>query len=68
MPVLLQALDGHLRVGAGGRTTDLVPGAVIHLDTRLPHTVEALAPSRLVLTMLDSRARPVHDGVGIGTA
>jgi quercetin dioxygenase-like cupin family protein len=66
MPVLLQALDGHFRIGAGGRTVDLRPGGVVHLDTRLPHTVEAVEPSRLVLTMLDLRARPVHDAVGIG--
>ncbi|HEY0189278.1 MAG TPA: cupin domain-containing protein [Cellulomonas sp.] len=66
MPVLLQVLDGHLRVGAAGRTTDLVPSGVLHLGTRVPHTVEAVEPSRLVLTMLDVRAAPVHDGTGIG--
>ncbi|MGN8244139.1 cupin domain-containing protein [Cellulomonas soli] len=64
MPVLLQTLDGHLRIGAAGRVVDLVPGGVVHLDTRVPHTVEALEPSRLLLTMIDSRARPVGDGTG----
>ncbi|WP_448060601.1 cupin domain-containing protein [Cellulomonas hominis] len=67
MPVLLQTLDGHLRIGAEGRTLDLVPGGIIHLDARLPHTVEALEPSRLMLTMLDARARPVNDSVCIGS-
>jgi quercetin dioxygenase-like cupin family protein len=54
MPVLLQVLDGRLRVSAAGRSVELAPGGVIHLPTRLPHVVLALQPSRLLLTMLDS--------------
>jgi quercetin dioxygenase-like cupin family protein len=57
MPVLLQVLDGRLTVSAGGRSVELVPGGVIHLPSRLPHTVLAGEPSRLLLTMLDPRAR-----------
>lgn len=56
MPVLLQVLDGHLRITADDRTIDLRPGGLVHLATRLPHTVEAVEPSRLLLTMLDARA------------
>lgn len=55
MPVLLQTIKGHLRITADGRTVDLVPGAVIHFGTRLPHEVEAVEPSILQLTMLDAR-------------
>lgn len=55
MPVLLQTLDGHLRVTADGRTVDLRPGDLVHLTTRLPHSVEAVEPSRLLLTMIDAR-------------
>ena len=55
VPVLLQALDGHLQVTAAGRTVDLKPGGVIHLGTRCPHAVLAVQPSRLLLTMLDPR-------------
>lgn len=65
MPVLLQVLDGRLRVSGGDRTVELVPGGLVHLDTRLPHSVVAEEPSRMVLTMLDRRARPVADPVGI---
>lgn len=65
MPVLLTVLDGHLRVTGDGTAVDLTPGGVIHLDTRVPHTVLAVEPSRLVLTMLDNRARPLHDATGI---
>jgi quercetin dioxygenase-like cupin family protein len=56
MPVLLQVLDGRLTVTAAGRSVQLAPGGVIHLPARLPHTVLALEPSRLLLTMLDPRA------------
>lgn len=55
VPVLLQVLDGHLRVTAAGRTVDLHPGGLVHLPTRLPHAVLAVEPSRLLLTMLDPR-------------
>ncbi len=55
IPVLLQVLDGHLRVTADGRTVDLHPGGLVHLTTRLPHAVLAVEPSRLLLTMLDPR-------------
>lgn len=57
VPVLFQALDGHLRVTADGRTVDLVPGGLLHLATRVPHAVVAVEPSRLMLTMLDPRPR-----------
>jgi len=57
VPVLLQVLNGHLRITAGGRTVDLRPGGLIHLTARLPHAVEAVAPSRLQLTMLDPRVK-----------
>lgn len=55
MPVLLQVIDGALTVTAGGDTVELAPGAVIHLPTRMPHSVLATQPSRMVLTMLDNR-------------
>lgn len=55
MPVLLQTLSGHLRITADGRTVDLRPGDVMHLETRVPHSVVAREPSRLLLAMLDSR-------------
>ena len=68
MPVLLQVLSGRLRVTGDGDTVDLVPGGVIHLDTRVPHTVVAVEPSRLALIMRDSRASPVHNSGGISVA
>lgn len=55
MPVLLQVLDGRLTITAAGRTDVLEPGALVHLNTRVPHAVFAEEPSRLMLTMLDPR-------------
>src|ERR1035437_9071877 len=51
VPALLQVLDGHLRITADGRTVDLRPGGLVHLAARLPHTVAAVDPSRLQLTI-----------------
>jgi len=47
MPVLLTVLEGELRITADGRTDTLVPGGVIHLDTRVPHAVEAVTDAIL---------------------
>jgi quercetin dioxygenase-like cupin family protein len=55
MPVVLQVLEGHLRITADGRTVDLRPGGLIHFGTRLPHAVDAVEPSKLALLMLDDR-------------
>lgn len=55
MPVVLQALDGRFTVTADGRTVTLVPGDLIHLGTRTPHSLVATEPGRLLLTMIDPR-------------
>lgn len=55
VPVIIQVLSGHLTVTADGRTVDLVPGGTVHLGTRLPHSEEALEPTKMQLIMLDAR-------------
>lgn len=55
VPVVLQALDGQFTITADGRVVTLTPGALIHLGTRMPHSVVAVEPGRLLLTMLDQR-------------
>jgi quercetin dioxygenase-like cupin family protein len=61
VPILLQLLDGRLRVGAAGKQVELSPGGLVHIGARVPHEILALQPSRMVLTMLDPRssAKPV---------
>jgi quercetin dioxygenase-like cupin family protein len=57
-PVLVQALDGHFVITADGRAIDLRPGGIVHFGARLPHSVVAREPGRLLLTMLDPRQAP----------
>jgi quercetin dioxygenase-like cupin family protein len=49
-PLLLQALDGQVRVTAAGQTYDLGPGGLLYLPNALAHSVEAVEPSRVSLT------------------
>ncbi len=56
VPVLIQALSGRFQVTAAERTVELVPGGLIHLDTRLPHAVLAVEPGTFLLTLLDPRS------------
>lgn len=56
MPVLIHVVDGRLTVGAGGESVELGPGGIIHLPARLPHSVLAVEPTRMLLTMLDPRS------------
>lgn len=51
-PLLMQALDGELRVRMADREIRLVPGALLRLDASLPHEVEAVSASRLMLTLV----------------
>ena len=55
MPVMIQVLSGLLRIGAEGREVELAPGGVVYLGTRQPHTVHAVEPSKMVLSMFDNR-------------
>jgi quercetin dioxygenase-like cupin family protein len=50
--LLMQALAGRVRITVDGETHELTPGALLRLDAGLPHMVEALAESRVILTMI----------------
>ena len=50
--LLLLALDGHLRLTVAGDVVDLVPGALVRLDSLERHKVEAVEASRLMLTLI----------------
>ena len=52
LPLLLQALDGEFIVRADGRESRLLPGGLLRLDPSLRHEVEAVAASRLMLTLV----------------
>lgn len=50
--VLLQVLDGQVKVTAAGQTIDMRMGGLLHIAADVPHSVVATEPSRLQLTIL----------------
>nr|WP_241727069.1 cupin domain-containing protein [Dietzia sp. SLG310A2-38A2] len=55
-PILVQVLRGRVEFGLPDRTLILTPGEVLHLTARLRHSVYALEPTTLTVTMLLPRA------------
>ena len=49
--ISIQTVAGHILVRAEGRTFDLPTGALLALDWGLPHDVEALDESAVLLTI-----------------
>ena len=49
--VTVHLLSGHVQVKAAGRTFSLRPGGLLALDHGLPHDVEAMEDSALLLTI-----------------
>ncbi len=62
-PLLVTVLDGHVALEVGGEHIELRSGGVIHIDARVPHAVEAIAPSHLLLT-LGERTSTAPDAAG----
>jgi quercetin dioxygenase-like cupin family protein len=52
LPAVLQVVKGRLRVTAGETTTELRSAGWLHMSAHLPHSVEALEPSVMLLTLL----------------
>ncbi|GAA4382276.1 cupin domain-containing protein [Agromyces bauzanensis] len=50
-PLLVSVLDGRVALEVGGERIDLRSGGVIHIGARVPHAVEAINPSHLLLTV-----------------
>jgi len=51
-PILLQALEGELRITAEGREVVLAPGGILHLASGVPHSVTADVDGKLLLCIL----------------
>ncbi|HWB14917.1 MAG TPA: AraC family ligand binding domain-containing protein [Vicinamibacterales bacterium] len=49
--VSIQTIEGHVHVRAEGRTFDLPTGALLTLNRDVPHDVEAIEDSALLLTI-----------------
>ena len=59
--ISIQAVAGHIRIRAQGRSFELRSGGLLALDQRLPHDVEAVEDSALLLTIAGphEQERPV---------
>jgi quercetin dioxygenase-like cupin family protein len=52
MPAVVQVLRGRLRLTLGGETVEAVPGSWTWMEAHLPHSVVAVEPSVMLLTMV----------------
>lgn len=59
-PLLVSVIDGSVALEVGGERIELRSGGLIHIDARVPHAVEAITPSQLLLT-LGERSRTASD-------
>lgn len=63
--VSIHTVAGHLRVHAEGRTLDLPTGSLVTLDRVVPHDVEAVEPSALLMTIAwGEEALDTRDAMG----
>lgn len=52
VPVVVQVVSGRFRFDAGDESWEIGPSSWMHLDASVPHSVLALEPARLLLTLL----------------
>lgn len=52
VPVVIQVVSGRFEFVAGDETSEIGPDSWMHLKASVPHSVIALEPSRLLLTLL----------------
>lgn len=48
----VQVLEGAMTLTIGGQAVQATPGTIVRMPAKVPHAVEATAPSRMLLTML----------------
>jgi quercetin dioxygenase-like cupin family protein len=51
-PAIVQVLTGRMRFTVDGGEVDVVPGTWIHMDAGAPHSLEAVMPTVMLLTLL----------------
>ncbi|HSL25663.1 MAG TPA: cupin domain-containing protein [Acidimicrobiia bacterium] len=52
VPVLVQVVTGRFAATVGSDTLTLEPGGWLRMDAHVPHSLRALEPSVMLLTML----------------
>ena len=64
-PLLVSVLDGRVAIEVGGERIELGAGGLLQIGERVPHAVEALAASHLLLTLgVRAAATPEADAAG----
>jgi quercetin dioxygenase-like cupin family protein len=61
VPVVIQVISGRFRFDAEGETAEIGPDSWMHLEAAVPHSVVALEPSRLLLTLIATSGKPSSD-------
>ena len=51
-PAIIQVLSGRMRFTVDGDEIDVVPGTWIHMDAGAAHSLEAVTPTVMLLTLL----------------
>ncbi len=65
LPAIVQVLSGRLRLTMGSETVEVKPGDWAHMSAKLPHSIVAIEPSVMLLTMLAAPiAAPSPGGPG----
>ncbi|MFA5889767.1 MAG: cupin domain-containing protein [Actinomycetota bacterium] len=58
-PAIVQVLAGRLRFTVEGEEVEMVPGTWVHMEPGAAHSLKAVEPSTMLLTMLPpSRSTP----------
>lgn len=52
LPVVIQVVRGRIELDVEDRTATLTAASWVHLPARMPHSVRAVEPSVMLLTML----------------
>ena len=61
--ISVHVLSGHVQLRASGRTFTLHSGGLLAIDQGVPHSLEALDESEVLLTIAWSRRSPAAGGV-----
>tara|TARA_R110001592_G_scaffold321727_1_gene600325 strand:- start:28 stop:255 length:228 start_codon:yes stop_codon:yes gene_type:complete len=52
VPAMLQFLDGDATVTLGDKTIDAAANTFVHMAAKLPHSISANKPTRMLLLLL----------------
>ena len=52
VPAVVQVISGRMEISLGGDTVEARPGSWLHMPPHMPHSVTALEPSVMLLSML----------------